>query len=904
MSNTLDIPDHGADGEADKKKSVPSDSLLVAAKKTLISQNLCSPNRREAGLGFSEQHADLVDSYLQARLAELMADIDDVLAECEGFALVAVGGYGRRELSPHSDIDLLIVCSSGIPTMALDIAQPLFLPLWDQGYDLGHGFRSIKDCTTLALENYQVFASLLDARYIAGSKEVFDALVNRIQQKLVKPKGASFVAWLAEQRQKRLARHGDASMLLEPQLKEGIGALRDWHSMLWAAKALGLCPLQSSTLEELPEDLFLERDKEILRESTGLLLQARNQLHKWSKRKNDLLHQELQPKVAADMGYTDRKHVLGVELFLSALHRGMNELKLVAEAFWSTRIARALPHCDLAPADVLDFDVESLAFLHGEQLAWSVFELFERSAVQGKSLSWQAMRTVADCRDELRMLASSPQSFTIFKRILLSGNASAVLGQMLDSGFLGALVPEFGEVSDHVQFDSYHTYPVGRHSLMTVASLEYLGNEDADHSPFAAGLWKNLSDKSVLLLAALFHDIGKPNPEHERLGAEIAATILKRWEVASSVIDDVAFLIEEHLLLPLTALRKDIGNETIVLECARQINGEERLEMLYLLSLTDAKATGPKAWSDWNRRLLAELYDKIRSMLHRGYLLDKNAAARIMENRDKVRALAGKSDLPGDFVEACLEVMPPGYTERTPAEDIVAHMALVRQLQKNIVEQKKRVAASRAEKGVVVLAAQPEQQGGVWRMTVVARKHFGLFATIAGVVSLHDLNIFSADAFTWSDQTAIILLQVSAPKDLEYVDEFWGRVRSSLKYALTGKLSVDYRLSQKRASFLSGGGVEENATPQVAVDNESSDFHSIIEVLTPDSIGLLYEIAHCLNSLELDIHMAKIATHGDQAADYFHVRDIYGEKVLDESHILEIRRALTHRLTETVVPKS
>ncbi len=901
MSNTLDFFDHGGEGEADKKSSVPSDSLLVTAKKTIISQNLCSPNRREAGLGFSEQHADLVDAFLQARLAELLSDRDTAFAECEDFALVAVGGYGRRELSPHSDIDLLIVCSSGIPTMALDIAQPLFLPLWDQGYDLGHGFRSIKDCTTLALENFQVFASLLDVRFIAGSREVFDALVKRIEQKLINPKGSAFVAWLAEQRQNRLARHGDASMLLEPQLKEGIGALRDWHSMLWAAKALGLCPLQISTLADLPEDLFSKRDKEILRETTGVLLQARNQLHKWSKRKNDLLYQELQPKVAVDMGYTDRTHVLGVELFLSALHRAMNELKLVAEAFWCTRIGRPLEQNSPA-SDVLDFDVESLAFLHGEQLARRVLELFEMSAQQGGHLSWQAMRTVAGRLDELRVLVSSPQSLTVLKRILISGNGSAVLGQMLDSGLLGVLIPEFGEVSDHVQFDAYHTYPVGRHSLMTVESLERLGNEDAELSPHAAQLWAATKNKSVLLLAALFHDIGKPHPEHERLGAEKATAILKRWQAEPGLIDDVAFLIKEHLLLPLTALRKDIGNETIVLDCARRINGEERLEMLYLLSLADAKATGPKAWNDWNRRLLAELYDKVRSMLRRGYLLDKNAAARIMENRDKVRSLAKASELPGEFVEACLEVMPPGYTERVAAEDIVPHLFLVRQLNKKIAEQKKRVAASRAEKGAVVLDAR-ETEGGVWRVTAVARKHFGLFATIAGVVSLHDLNIFCADAFTWSDQTAIILLQVSAPRDPAYVNEFWGLVRSSLKYALTGKLAVDYRLSQKRASLLSGGGFEGLAEPQITVDNESSDFHSVIEVLTPDSIGLLYEIANCLNRLELDIHMAKVATHGDQAADYFHVRDVYGEKVLDASQIMEIRRALQHRLTETVAPK-
>ena len=427
MSNIPDYPDTTGNNENDVTGRVPSDSQLVAAKKILIAQNLCSPNRREAGLGFSEQHADLVDNYLKARLDELTSR-DEVLPECEGFALVAVGGYGRHALSPHSDIDLLIVCSNGIPTMALDIAQPLFLPLWDQGYDLGHGFRSVKDCISLSHDNFQVFASLLDARYIAGSREVFNTLIERIEHKLIKPKGEAFVAWLAEQRKNRLSRHGDASMLLEPQLKEGIGALRDWHYMLWAAKALGMCPLDCYSPDDMPDELLSARDKTLLREAVGLLEQTRNQLHKWSKRKNDLLHQELQPKVAADMGFTDRTHVLGVELFLSALHKSMNDLKLVSEAFWSSRVKKESARDAANRPRLMDYDVEELAFLHGEALALRILDLFAEAAEHGGKLSWQAIRTVSCHLDAVRQLAPFQRSFEPLERILLSGNAAPGVG--------------------------------------------------------------------------------------------------------------------------------------------------------------------------------------------------------------------------------------------------------------------------------------------------------------------------------------------------------------------------------------------------------------------------------------------------------------------------------------------
>ena len=522
--------------------------------------------------------------------------------------------------------------------MALDIAQPLFLPLWDQGYDLGHGFRSVKDCISLSHDNFQVFASLLDARYIAGSREVFNTLIERIEHKLIKPKGEAFVAWLAEQRKNRLSRHGDAEHAAGTAVEGRHRRIARLALHALGGKALGMCPLDCYSPDDMPDELLSARDKTLLREAVGLLEQTRNQLHKWSKRKNDLLHQELQPKVAADMGFTDRTHVLGVELFLSALHKSMNDLKLVSEAFWSSRVKKESARDAANRPRLMDYDVEELAFLHGEALALRILDLFAEAAEHGGKLSWQAIRTVSCHLDAVRQLAPFQRSFEPLERILLSGNAAPVLGQMLDSGALGALIPEFGEVSDHVQFDSYHTYPVGRHSLMTLEGLEQLGQEDGDASPHAASLWKKTADKKALLLAALLHDIGKPHPEHELLGGRIAETILQRWQLGRDTIDNVVFLIQEHLLLPLTALRKDIGNETIVLECARQVHSIERLEMLYLLSLVDAQATGPKAWNDWNRRLLAELFDKVRHLLQRSCLLDKSSETRIMENRDKVRS--------------------------------------------------------------------------------------------------------------------------------------------------------------------------------------------------------------------------------------------------------------------------
>lgn len=899
---------------------------LAQGRATLIDEYLTpaegqSVGVHEVGAGFEQAHAALLDTFFRQRLKEVGLDNDAGKRISEPFAIVAVGGYARKELCLHSDVDLLVICRNNIPPEALDLAQPLFLALWDQGYDLGHGFRTIKDCLDLGGSDYQVFASLLDLRFIAGDETVCQELRKRLEQKLFVRKRKGFLRWLEEQHEARRQRFGDADAMLEPQLKDGLGGLRDYHGMLWLARFLerqtGYLP---GDVEQL-HPFFPEANSfATFKQDLGLLFATRNQLHRLTGRKNETLYIDLQPGVAEALGFGGEGQLgkaLGVETFLGRLHRSMSAIKAANRGIWHWEALPLLRKgaepepVSVAPGVLLreqglEWEREDIADATPQEL----LKLFKQCAIHDASLSWTSRRkvqtsvaTISAATSTLEKDISGP-AWELFVEILCSGNASRALEQMMETDFLDVFLPQFGKVRDFVQFDSFHTYPVGWHTIKTVQCLEQLEKKGGKKGGglrlgHLAALYSSLKDKRPLLLAALFHDLGKSGGDHESAGAAMVQDVLRARGMESNVVDTVAFLVRKHLLLSLTATRSDLGDEAIVMRCANDVGSPERLKMLYLLSCADALATGPKAWNDWTSRLLAELYDKVLHMLQEGQLVGPRSVRVILKTRDDVRRVAKELDdptLPPEKVEYWLEQLPPHYTMRVQAEAVVSHIQLVHKLEKQLADEVKRLGEKRAGRGLVVLEARPLEAESVWTLTLAARNQPGLFASIAGVLSLHGLNIFSSDVFVWSDGSVIALFNVTPPPDPLYAEEIWAKIKGALKFAMTGKLSLDYRLDRKRSSMLADGHNGPGAVT-VNVDNESTDFHTVVEVLAWDRPGLLYEIAHTLQHLQIDVQMAKVATHKDQVADYFYVRDADGQKLEDQGQIHEMRQALLHKLT-------
>jgi [protein-PII] uridylyltransferase len=841
--------------------------------------------------------SDAMDAYFRDRLAEIWP-AGARPPEDSPFALVAVGGYGRGELCVHSDIDILVLYERKIPPEALDLAQSLLFPLWDLGYDLGHGFRSVKECLSLAKEDFQVLASLLDARLLAGRSEVFADFSRRLADKVVARRRDKFTTWLKEQNRERLARHGDARVLLEPDIKEGLGGLRDYHQILW----LGRVWRGAGGVDDLVRDGRLtEAEGLVLKDQAGYLFTVRNHLHVLAGRRTDRLDLARQERIAEALGYGrvepgNPDGARPVERFLARLHREMSWLKALNGSVWSS-----LPGlCAGRPAPCVREALAPGVVRLGGEIAFDLprgypddplvlARIFAAAARAGLPLAWAARRLVSGHLHLVKeRLVSDPAAAAAFREVLFSGRAAPVLETMLETGYLAAFLPEFGRVQDLVQFDTYHIHPVGWHTVRAVGHLEELAAGQGEERQ--AELWDEVADREALLLGALFHDIGKGlGGEHSDKGADIAARVLARWGVPQATADNAVFLVRRHLLLVEMATRRDLGDETVVASCAGLVGDRQRLAQLLLLTWADSRATGPRVWSGWTAGLLAELAAKVRHILDRGHLASAHALQRIATARELVRERAA-GRIADQVLARGLEDMPTRAFLTLEPEDILAHLDMVGRLRVLVEEDRRRKPSSVAGQGVVVFAARERPAAGLWEATVAALDSPALFPDMAGVLALQDINILSAECFRWRGGSAVHIFRVADLPDFLPPDEMWERVRLSLQAALTGRLSLDWRLAEKRSSFLTRRSLD--LPPGVALDNGVSDFYTVVEVGAPDRVGLLYDLARTMREQGLAVHLAKAATYGHQAADTFYVRDEGGQKLTDPARMEAVRQAL------------
>ena len=849
------------------------------------------------GAALPRKLSDAMDAYFRDRLAEVWPAGARPPQESP-FALLAVGGYGRRELCVHSDVDLLVLYERKIPPEALDLAQSLLFPLWDLKYDLGHGFRSVKECLALAKEDYQVLASLLDARLLAGRPQVKDDFTRALDAKVIAKRRDKFTTWLAEQNTERLARHGDARVLMEPDIKEGLGGLRDYHQILW----LGRVWRGAGSVDALVRaGQLTDSEGAVLKDQAGYLFTVRNHLHLLAERRIDRLDLARQERIAAALGYGRVEPgkpggARPVERFLARLHREMSWLRALNGSVWAS-----LPGlCAGRPAPCTREVLAPGVVRQGGELAFDwprgypddamvLARIFAVSARTGLPVSWAARRLVTGHLHLVKEeLAGSRTAADAFREVMASGRAAKVLEVMMETGYLAALLPEFGRVQDLVQFDTYHISPVGWHTLHAIGHLEELAAGGGDGR--MAELWAEVSNREALLLGTLFHDIGKGlGGGHSEKGADIAVRVLERWGVPAEVAANVEFLVRQHLLLVEMATRRDLSDETVVASCAGLVGTRERLAQLLLLTWADSRATGPRVWSGWTAGLLAELATKVRHILDRGHLASAQAVQRITAAREVV--LAGADGrVPRPELEKGLEDMPTRAFLTLEPEDILAHLDMVRRLGAMVEEDRRRKPSSVAGLGVVVFAARERAEPGLWEATVAALNSPVLFSAIAGVLALQDINILSAECFLWRGGRAVHIFRVEGLPDFLTPEELWDRVRLSLQAALTGRLSLDWRLAEKRSSFLTRRSLE--MPPSVAVDNGISDFYTVIEVGATDRVGLLYDLARTLHESGLAVHLAKAATYGHTVADTFYVRDEGGQKLADPARMEALRQSL------------
>jgi len=816
-------------------------------------------------------------TYAEAFLTHLRGVLEAGAADRDGWCLAAVGGLGRGELGFSSDVDLLFLYRNRFMPSLKEMIRELTYGLWDEGFEVAHAAASVSEAKQLIRDDFSVLTSHLESRFVGGD----EALYNSWRQSLLKSFGAQhrrrFLRTLNEYRERRLLQYGETSYLLEPHVKEGAGGLRDLQIVRWA----GTVFLQDANFDAPMNRGWLDRQEVLwLEQAYDFLWRVRIQLHQLAGRRQDRLLFPEQELVAARLGYSDSQQGLAVEAFMRLYYRQTARIGRTT-SFFLERLAesqRKLPGLRLRQRIL-----RGPFLLDGRHLHFLEPEWVGKEPRLLMLMFWQAARanahfhhqTGAVIREHLgafgEAVRKDPEVVRQFFDILLHPKqAFHVLQVMLETGFLEAFLPEFAGVRFRVQHDVYHLYTVDEHLLRTIRELHQM-EQNQDQGLADLGyhdLFLDLKHRRVLYLAGLLHDIGKgQGNNHAIRGVPLVRDIAGRLHLDHEETELLCFLVEHHLMLPETALKRDLTDEKPVLSCAITVGDRERLRMLLLLTIADSMATGPGAWNAWKSSLLKELFLKTDRLLARGDWKGEDLQQRSKEVQSQVLDLAEDS-LKTEEVSRWLDRLSFRYLFSQPPAAILRHY----QMEKDL-----------AERPLVLMAQRMEEE--MWQITVATHDRPGLFAIFAGVLWLCGLNILSADIFTRESGIALDVLLVERLPDPLHPQELWEKIERDLIRALDDRVYLDELLAEKRKPSLLQQKCLPRKEDKVIVDEEASDFYTIIEVYTWDRPGVLYAISHTLYELDLSIQLAKISTPGAQVADIFYVTDLSGSKLMDsEAH--------------------
>jgi [protein-PII] uridylyltransferase len=773
-------------------------------------------------------------------------------------ALVAIGGYGRGELCPASDVDLMVLHGERRADRVRAVAERVFYPLWDQGIALGHAVRTSKEAIAEAKAGVETATALLEARLLEGDPSVHADLMGRLHA-WVGRDPAAFIARVSAADAERHARAGSAAHLMEPDVKEAAGGLRDVHSVGWAGRALGL-----ESLEVMEEAGLLRRFERVaLEDAEEFFVRLRSAMHLEAGKRADRVVLEHQPRLAQAFGFDATAGLDAADALMRTMFGHARHVEHVRALAFERLMARARK----APVS------SEGAGWPGAADPQAVMEGFARWANGGAAPSAAALDALE------RAPFDPPERWTegtlgAFVSILRSGNAGAHALETMDRiEVLQRFVPEWRDVRCRPQRDPYHTFTVDTHLLRTAAEAARL--LDAGENDPVAREAASLADPEALLIGAFLHDAGKiGRGEHVPVGIEVAGAVLDRMGVSTATADTVRFLVGEHLLLADTATRRDLSDSELLREVAARVGDQERLASLYLLTLSDAHATGPHARTPWRLGLVRELVSRIERVLEHGEAVPDHAVA--AARGPVLRAALDAAD--SAAVERFLARMPDRYLASVDPGVVAEHL---------------RLAEPDPQTNEIRTAVGLGTGRGTYRLAVVARDRPGLLSLIAGALALSGLSILSAQAFTSDDGLALDLFEIEPAFHGDVDEERWRRFRSDLRHALEGQLSLNHRVEDKQRHYPPGGSDLET---RVRLDNEASSEFTIVEVFAPDRIGLLFQVTDALRDLGLDVHLAKVATYGGRVVDAFYVRELDGRRVEDPPREEAIRLALEARL--------
>ena len=808
--------------------------------------------------------------------------------EAEKLSIISVGGYGRREMAPFSDVDLLFLTPYKMTPWSENVIETVLYLLWDLKLKVGHSSRSIKDCLRLGSDDYTIRTAMLEHRFVCGDINLASQLNEKLWKNLFSGTAKDFISAKLIERENRHEKHGQRYMV-EPNVKEGKGGLRDLQSLYWIAKYV----YQTQNISDLV-DLNVFRSDEYLQfeQAEEFLWAVRCQMHHLADRAIEQLSFDLQVEVASAMGYHDSRDQRAVEIFMQDYFRHATRVGDLTRIFLTSleavhakdeplleRIFKRKPKIDnnyivihnrLAIKSEKEFLTNPINLL----------KLFSEALRTGLLIHPNAMRLVsanlAMVNNEFR---ASTEAQQIFLELLLKhGNPERALRRMNELGFLAKFIPEFEPIVAMMQFNMYHSYTVDEHTIQCLKTLAQIEKSElVEELPIASSILKDGVNRKVIYIALLLHDIGKGrSDDHSILGAKIAKQVSPRLGLNKQETETVEWLVRYHLLMSDMAQKRDISDPRTVRDFAKAVQSVKRLNLLTVLTVCDVRSVGPDTWNNWKATLIRQLYAETKAILEQGAEA-LNRENRMTEAKKALREKLSEWDNKDIKIETGRHYPP--YWQGFQVDAQFAFAKLLRNLRADEIK----------------IELTPDTDRDATRICFALSDHPGIFSRLAGALALVGANVVDARSYTSKDGFATAAFWIQDGDGSPYNQARFSRLRRMIEKTLSGEV-ITREAIKERDKFKKREKAFKVPT-SITFDNEGSEIYTIIEVDTRDRPGLLFDLTRTLANMNVYIASAVIATYGEQVVDSFYVKDMFGLKFHSESKQKKLEQNLRQAIT-------
>jgi [protein-PII] uridylyltransferase len=902
IENRRDIIDRRALGagldaiaDAEDARAPAARAKVLALLKETLKSGQAEVRRRfeeedAAGLATAKSNCYLIDQILRTAYDYTISSVYPAHNPTSGerLSVVAVGGYGRGDMAPFSDVDLLFLLPYKQTPWGEQVVEYLLYLLWDLGLKVGHATRSNDECMRLALSDTTIRTAVLEARYICGDEDLFADMRARFAKEVVTGTGPEFAQLKLAERDDRLQRFGNSRYLVEPNIKEGKGGLRDLHTLFWICKYY----YQIDDVAKLVKlDVLTKTELKRFQKAEEFLWKVRCHLHYLTNRPEERLTFDVQMEIGQRLKYTDRKSSQGVERF-------MKHYYLIAKEVGDlTRIVCA--SLEEQHKRTSRFRLPRLASLRRKEVDGFILQsgrvelkdpdLFKNEPVALIKLFHLAHEHAADIhpgtlnqvtRNLKRIdanLRNDPEANSLFLELLASKHdPETVLRHMNEAGVLGRFVPDFGRVVAQMQHDMYHVYTVDEHSIRAIGMLAQIeAGELEDEHPLSHDIIHKVLSRRVLYVAVLMHDIAKGRGgDHAVLGAKVAQKLCPRFGMSPEETETVAWLVLHHLDMSRTAFKRDVQDPKTILDFTDKVQDLERLRLLLILTVADIRAVGPGTWNGWKGQLLRELYHRAEEALSGG-MSGEGAKARVEHAKHNLADVL--TDWPGDEVQSHLDRFYDPYWLSAETDSHKRDALLMRK-------------ADEAGKDLTIDARADKFQS-VTEVMVYTSDHPGLFSRFAGAIAVAGMNVVRATIFTTTDGMALDTFWIQDTSGKAVTEKARiSKLKATIRDTLAGNIRI--RETLEKQAGLPGRTRVFKVAQRVLIDNKASNVYTVVEVSGHDRRGFLHDITRALADLGLSVASARIATYGTRASDVFYVKDVFGLKVSHEGKLETIRNRL------------